>query len=128
MPRIALWRYFQAVLVSNAIQEIERFVAVVHPIERDIKSSAYLGDLLVTAYSQFSRNRTFGTMIGKGYSVKSAQMEMLMIAEGYFGVKGIYEINQQYHVNMPITNAVYNILYERISPAMEIRLLTEQLR
>lgn len=119
---------FQAVLVANAIQEIERFVAAVHPIERDIKSSAYLGDLLVTAYSQFSRNRTFGTMIGKGYSVKSAQMEMLMIAEGYFGVKGIYEINQQYHVNMPIVNAVYNILYERISPAMEIRLLTEQLR
>lgn len=119
---------FQAVLVSNAIQEIERFVSAVHPIERDIKSSAYLGDLLVTAYSQFSRNRTFGTMIGKGYSVKSAQMEMLMIAEGYFGVKGIYEINEQYHVNMPIMNAVYNILYERISPAMEIRLLTEQLR
>lgn len=119
---------FQAVLVSNAIQEIERFVSAIHPIERDIKSSAYLGDLLVTAYSQFSRNRTFGTMIGKGYSVKSAQMEMLMIAEGYFGVKGIYEINEQYHVNMPIINAVYNILYERISPAMEIRLLTEQLR
>ena len=119
---------FQAVLVSNAIQEMERFVAAVHPIERDIKSSAYLGDLLVTAYSQFSRNRTFGTMIGKGYSVKSAQMEMLMIAEGYFGVKGIKEINDQYNVHMPITNAVYNILYERISPALEIRLLTEQLR
>ena len=119
---------FQAVLVSNAIQEMGRFVAAVHPIERDIKSSAYLGDLLVTAYSQFSRNRTFGTMIGKGYSVKSAQMEMLMIAEGYFGVKGIKEINDQYNVHMPITNAVYNILYERISPALEIRLLTEQLR
>ncbi len=119
---------FQAVLISNAIQEIERFVAAVHPIERDIKSSAYLGDLLVTAYSQFSRNRTFGTMIGKGYSVKSAQMEMLMIAEGYFAVKGIKEINDYYHVHMPITTAVYNILYERISPVLEIRLLTEQLR
>lgn len=119
---------FQAVLVSNAIQEIDRFVAAVHPIDRDIKSSAYLGDLLVTAYSQFSRNRTFGTMIGKGYSVKSAQMEMLMIAEGYFAVKGIKEINDQYNVHMPITNAVYNILYERISPVVEIRLLTEELR
>lgn len=119
---------FQAVLISNAIQEIERFVAAVHPIHRDIKSSAYLGDLLVTAYSQFSRNRTFGTMIGKGYSVKSAQMEMLMIAEGYFAVKGIKEINKHYNVHMPITNAVYNILYERISPTMEIRLLTEELR
>ena len=119
---------FQAVLVSNAIQEIERFVAAVHPIQRDIKGSAYLGDLLVTAYSQFSRNRTFGTMIGKGYSVKSAQMEMLMIAEGYFAVKGIKEINRDYNVHMPITNAVYNILYEHISPAMEIRLLTEELR
>ena len=119
---------FQAVLVANAIQEMERFVNAVHPIQRDIKFSAYLGDLLVTAYSQFSRNRTFGTMIGKGYSVKSAQMEMLMIAEGYFGVKGIHEINQQYKVHMPITEAVYNILYERISPTMEIRLLTDELR
>ena len=111
-----------------AIQEMERFVNAVHPIQRDIKFSAYLGDLLVTAYSQFSRNRTFGTMIGKGYSVKSAQMEMLMVAEGYFGVKGIHEINQQYKVHMPITEADYNILYERISPTMEIRLLTDELR
>lgn len=119
---------FQAVLISNAIQEMERFVDAVHPIQRDIKFSAYLGDLLVTSYSQFSRNRTFGTMIGKGYSVKSAQMEMLMIAEGYFGVKAIHEINEQYKVHMPITDAVYNILYERISPTMEIRLLTDELR
>ncbi len=119
---------FQAVLISNAIQEMERFVNTVHPMQRDIKFSAYLGDLLVTSYSQFSRNRTFGTMIGKGYSVKSAQMEMLMIAEGYFGVKGIHEINEQFNVHMPITNAVYNILYERISPTMEIRLLTDELR
>ncbi|MDR2130757.1 MAG: NAD(P)H-dependent glycerol-3-phosphate dehydrogenase [Odoribacteraceae bacterium] len=119
---------FQAVLISNALQEIERFVYAVDPIPRDIKNSAYLGDLLVTAYSQFSRNRTFGTMIGKGYSVRSAQLEMLMIAEGYYGVKGIYEINKQYKVHMPITNAVYNILYERISPTIEVRLLTDELR
>lgn len=119
---------FQAVLVSNAIQEIKRFVDTVHPIDRDIKSSAYLGDLLVTAYSQFSRNRTFGTMIGKGYSVRSAQLEMHMIAEGYYAVKCIREINSAYNVNMPINDAVYNILYENISPAIEIRLLSENLR
>lgn len=118
---------FQAVLISNAIQEIKRFVDEVHPIDRDIKSSAYLGDLLVTAYSQYSRNRTFGAMIGKGYSVKHAQLEMNMIAEGYYGVKCVYEINKTYHVDMPITSAVYKILYEKASPAAEMLLLTEQL-
>jgi len=119
---------FNAVLISNAIQEIKRFVDVVHPITRDIKSSAYLGDLMVTAYSQFSRNRTFGNMIGKGYSVKSAQLEMNMIAEGYYAVKSVMEINKKFLVNMPITEAVYNILYEKISPAIEIKILTENLR
>lgn len=118
---------FQAVLLSNSIQEIKRFVDRVHPITRDIKSSAYLGDLIVTAYSQFSRNRTFGNMIGKGYSVKSAQLEMNMIAEGYYATKGIYEINKKYMVTMPISEAVYNILYEGIAPAIEIQLLTENL-
>lgn len=118
---------FQAVLISNALQEIKRFVDAVHPIDRDIKDSAYLGDLLVTAYSQFSRNRTFGNMIGKGYSVKSAQMEMNMIAEGYYGVKCIYEINKQHQVDMPITTAVYHILYEKISPIIEMKLLTDKL-
>jgi glycerol-3-phosphate dehydrogenase (NAD(P)+) len=118
---------FQAVLISNAIQEIKRFVDAVHPIDRDIKSSAYLGDLLVTAYSQFSRNRTFGNMIGKGYSVKSAQMEMNMIAEGYYGVKCIYEINKTFNVDMPITTAVYHILYEKIAPTIEMKLLTDKL-
>lgn len=118
---------FQAVLISNAIQEISRFVKAVHPIDRDIKSSAYLGDLLVTAYSQFSRNRMFGAMIGKGYSVKMAQLEMNMVAEGYYAVKCIQEINSKFKVDMPITNAVYHILYEKISPVIEIKLLTDKL-
>ena len=118
---------YQAVLVSNAIREIKRFVDVAHPIKRDIKESAYLGDLLVTAYSQFSRNRTFGNMIGKGYSVRSAQLEMNMIAEGYYAVKCIKEINEKYGVSMPITEAVYHILYEKISPVIEMRLLSDQL-
>lgn len=119
---------FQAVLVSNAIQEIKRFVDKVHPITRDIKSSAYLGDLLVTTYSQFSRNRTFGTMIGKGYTTRTAQLEMHMVAEGYYATKSIHEINLEYKVNLPICEAVYNILYGGENPAAEIRLLTEKLR
>lgn len=118
---------FLAVLVSNAIQEIDRFVKAVHPIDRDIKASAYLGDLLVTAYSQFSRNRMFGTMLGKGYSVKMAQLEMNMVAEGYYAVKCIHEINKQYSVDMPITQAVYNIAYEKYSPAIEMKLLADKL-
>lgn len=118
---------FQAVLISNAIREIKDFVDAVHPIDRDIKESAYLGDLLVTAYSQFSRNRTFGNMIGKGYTVKSAQLEMNMIAEGYYAVNCMHHINQKYKVAMPISNAVYNILYKHHSPHAEMRLLTEQL-
>ena len=119
---------FQSVLMSNAVQEMSRFVTTVHPIERNINDSVYMGDLLVTGYSNFSRNRTFGSMIGKGYSVKSAQMEMEMIAEGYFGTKCMKEINRHCHVNMPILDAVYNILYERISPQIEIKLLTDSFR
>jgi len=118
---------FQAVLISNAIQEIKRFVDTVHPITRDIKSSAYLGDLLVTAYSQFSRNRTFGMMIGKGYPVKAAKLELNMVAEGYYSSKCIFEINKNYKVDMPISEAVYNILYENASPKKEIAILTEKL-
>jgi glycerol-3-phosphate dehydrogenase (NAD(P)+) len=118
---------FQSVLVSNAIQEIENFIDEVHPIHRDVKSSAYLGDLLVTAYSKFSRNRTFGYMIGKGYSVKIAQLEMDMIAEGYYATKCIVEINKEYGVDMPILEAVNNIIYEKISPFIEMRILSEKL-
>ncbi len=116
---------FQAVFLSNSLKEMRRFVNAVHPIERDIVDSVYLGDLLVTAYSRFSRNRTFGAMIGKGYSVKTAQLEMEMIAEGYYGTKCIYEINQKYKVDMPILDAVYAILYERKSPTTIIRKLTK---
>ncbi|MHB1177660.1 MAG: NAD(P)H-dependent glycerol-3-phosphate dehydrogenase [Daejeonella sp.] len=118
---------FQAVLISNAIREIEAFVGAVHPINRDIKESAYLGDLMVTAYSQFSRNRTFGNMIGKGYTVTSAQLEMNMIAEGYYAVFCLHQINKVYKVNMPICRAVYAILYERHSPQIEMKLLSERL-
>lgn len=118
---------FQAVLISNAIREINRFVNAVHPISRDIKESAYLGDLLVTAYSQFSRNRTFGNMIGKGYTVKSAQLEMNMIAEGYYAASCMHVINKKYKVEMPISRAVYAVLYEKHAPQIEMALLTEQL-
>ena len=118
---------FRAVLVSRAIQEIERFVAAVHPIARDINEPAYLGDLLVTAYSTFSRNREFGTMVGKGYSVRAAQLEMNMVAEGYYAVKCVHEINQRLKVDMPITEATYRMLYEKMAPLMEMRLLSDRL-
>jgi len=118
---------FQSVLISNAIQEIENFIDEINPIHRDVKSSAYLGDLLVTAYSKFSRNRTFGFMIGKGYSVKTAQLEMEMIAEGYYATKCLIEINKKFQVELPIVEAVYNILYEKISPSIEMRILADRL-
>ncbi|MBN2481554.1 MAG: NAD(P)H-dependent glycerol-3-phosphate dehydrogenase [Bacteroidales bacterium] len=118
---------FQAVLISNAMQEIKRFLEKSFKSKRRLLSSSYLGDVLVTAYSQFSRNRTFGMMIGKGYSVKSAMLEMNMIAEGYYAVACIREVNKTYNVKMPICDAVYHILYDKISPALEIKLLTENL-
>jgi glycerol-3-phosphate dehydrogenase (NAD(P)+) len=119
---------FQAVLISNAIQEIKRFLDAVSPIDRDINDSSYLGDLLVTAYSQFSRNRTFGSMIGKGYSVRSAQLEMNMIAEGYYSVKCINELNKRYKVDLPVCNAVFNILYSHATPEAEMKLLANRLK
>jgi glycerol-3-phosphate dehydrogenase (NAD(P)+) len=119
---------FQAVLVSNAMQEIGRFVTALDPREREISSSAYLGDLLVTSYSQFSRNRLFGNMIGRGYSVKAAQLEMKMIAEGYYATRSIMEMNKAFHVNIPITTAVYSILYDEQSPASVMEELKKNLK
>ncbi|SDL13474.1 Glycerol-3-phosphate dehydrogenase [NAD(P)+] [Sphingobacterium mizutaii] len=118
---------FQAVLISNAIREMEYFVNAIDPQKREINQSAYLGDLLVTAYSQFSRNRTFGTMIGKGYSVKSAQMEMNMVAEGYFASDCIQDIILDHQLDMPICNTVYNILYKNQSATLAVKALSDKL-
>jgi glycerol-3-phosphate dehydrogenase (NAD(P)+) len=102
---------FQSVIMSNAIREMKKFIKKVHRMKRNINDSAYLGDLLVTGYSIFSRNRMFGNMIGKGYTVQAAQMEMSMVAEGYYAVKSAYKLNQGYGANTPIIDAVYSILY-----------------
>ncbi len=118
---------FQAVLVSNAIQEIERFIDVVNPVHRDVKNSAYLGDLLVTAYSKFSRNRTFGLMIGKGYSVKAATLEIGMNAEGYYATKSLMEMNEKFNVDLPILTAVYQIIYANRSAKKTMQELAENL-
>lgn len=103
---------FQAVLITNAIQEIGRFLNAKFPENRNLLASCYLGDLLVTAYSQFSRNRTLGTMVGRGYSVKAAQLEMNMIAEGYYAIKSIYEVKKGLEIDMPILEAAYQIFYQ----------------
>lgn len=117
---------FMAMLVCNAIREMRRFVDAIAPMERDICRSAYLGDLLVTAYSRFSRNHNFGSMIGKGYSVKAAMMEMSMVAEGYYGTKCIHDINEAtVKVDMPILDCVYSILYEGVSAKRAINRITD---
>ncbi|MDY0089394.1 MAG: NAD(P)H-dependent glycerol-3-phosphate dehydrogenase [Flavobacteriaceae bacterium] len=118
---------FQALLMSNAIREMKKFIRKVHKMKRNINDSAYLGDLLVTGYSLFSRNRMFGNMIGKGYTVKSAIMEMNMVAEGYFAVKSAYKLNQEYKAKTPIIDAVYSILYENKDPKKVFKKLTEKL-
>lgn len=118
---------FMAVLVSNAIIELKQFLRSIYPVRRDIKGSAYLGDLLVTAYSQYSRNRTFGTMLGKGYSVRSAQLEMNMVAEGYYAARCIHEINRIKRCSLPIAETVYRVLYEGNPPRDEFQKLSHRL-
>jgi len=118
---------FQSVLMSNAIREMKKFIKKVHKMKRNINDSAYLGDLLVTGYSVFSRNRMFGNMIGKGYTVKSAMMEMSMVAEGYYATKSAYQLNQGYGASTPIIDAVYSILYEGKNAKKVFKNLTDQL-
>jgi glycerol-3-phosphate dehydrogenase (NAD(P)+) len=118
---------FQSVLMSNAIREMKRFIKKVHKMKRNINNSAYLGDLLVTGYSVFSRNRQFGNMIGKGYTVKSAQMEMSMIAEGYYATKSAFKMKEENGANTPIINAVYTVLYENKNAQKEFKKLTNKL-
>ncbi|HKO77964.1 MAG TPA: NAD(P)H-dependent glycerol-3-phosphate dehydrogenase [Flavobacterium sp.] len=118
---------FQSVIMSNAIREMKKFIKKVHKMKRNINDSAYLGDLLVTGYSVFSRNRMFGNMIGKGYTVQAAQMEMSMVAEGYYAVKSAYKLNQGYGAKTPIIDAVYSILYEGKEAKAVFKKLTEEL-
>ncbi|WP_264535443.1 NAD(P)H-dependent glycerol-3-phosphate dehydrogenase [Flavobacterium sp. N1736] len=118
---------FQSVMMSNGIREMKKFIRKVHKMKRNINDSAYLGDLLVTGYSVFSRNRMFGNMIGKGYTVKSAMMEMSMVAEGYYATKSAYKLNQGYGAKTPIIDAVYSILYEGKDAKSVFKKLTESL-
>jgi len=120
---------FQSVLMSNAIREMKRFIKKMHKMKRNINNSAYLGDLLVTGYSVFSRNRMFGNMIGKGYTVKSAQMEMSMVAEGYYATKSAYLLNSsnKKKTQLPIICAVYEILYDGKDPKKVFKKLTDKL-
>lgn len=118
---------FQAVLMSNSVREMKRFIRKVHKMKRNINNSAYLGDLLVTGYSVFSRNRMFGNMIGKGYTVKSAMMEMSMVAEGYYATKSAFLINEKNNARTPIIDAVYGILYKNENPKQVFKKLTDVL-
>lgn len=116
-----------ALFVSNAIREMERFLDTAAPVKgRNICDSVYLGDLLVTAYSRFSRNHNFGSMIGRGYSVKSARMEMEQTAEGYYGTKCMHEINNRTGVDMPILESIYDILYRHVSAEYALKCLAER--
>lgn len=119
---------FQAVFIANSILETEQFINKIHPLNRNVCESVYLGDLLVTGYSKYSRNRTFGYAVGTGYSIKDAQDKMGMVAEGYYGTKCIYEIAKKHSIEMPILEAVYAVLYQNTDPKVTMRQLTSKLK
>ena len=118
---------FQSVLMSNSIREMDRFIKKIHQMKRNINNSAYLGDLLVTGYSTFSRNRMFGNMIGKGYTVKSAMLEMSMVAEGYYATKSAKKIKEENGAITPIIDAVYSVLYKGKDAKKVFEELTKQI-
>ena len=120
---------FQSVLMSNAIREMKRYTKRLYNIDRNINHSAYLGDLLVTGYSTFSRNRMFGNMVGKGYTVKSAMMEMNMVAEGYYATESAYKIKEAFDkkVKTPIIDAVYQVLYQEKNAKKVFAWLADQI-
>lgn len=115
---------FRAVLAAACAKELTRFINESYPFERDTMNSAYLGDLLVTSYSSFSRNRRLGQLIGHGHTVKSALNEMTMIAEGYYAAACIKKINEKHGIYMPIADMVYDILYRRLSARKRMKELT----
>lgn len=118
---------FQAVYVSNAIREMEIFLEAIYEAPRDVNESAYLGDLLVTAYSLFSRNRSLGNLVGKGYTVKSAIQSMNMVAEGYYAAASIYNTAKEKGLKLPIISTVYNVLYEGKNVEKQFKKLTAKL-
>jgi glycerol-3-phosphate dehydrogenase (NAD(P)+) len=111
---------FLSVLITNSFREMQRFMDAITDVERhphSYSSSAYLGDLLVTCYSLHSRNRTFGNMIGKGYSVQAAKLELNMVAEGYYASRCIFELNRNLNIDMPVASAVYRMLWKGLPVA-----------
>ena len=118
---------FQSVLISNCVREMKKFVYKIYKTNRDINDSEYLGDLLVTCYSSFSRNRTLGNMIGKGYTLKAAISEMSMISEGYYATKNAYELIESEFNEFDIISSAYQILYKNSNPKTTIKKLTKLL-
>ena len=118
---------FQSVLISNSVKEMKRFIKTVYLLERDINDSEYLGDMLVTCYSTFSRNRTLGNMLWKGHSLKAAILEMSMISEGYYATKNAYEIGLKNKIPFEIINTAYSILYKKHSAKKAMKVLANKL-